>query len=441
MIGRERRLAAVAAVIALVVLGSVGGVAGQVIAQSDENATPDAYVVEQGDACQQIEPLSTAESVDSFYDYRNHETHPEGVDRLYSSYGTTHLQENNASLLFLHEGTDGISLVMVHDRVDGNTTGGVASFDVIGLPHEAKWEVKNDDYDGPTNMDEFDRGDGWASADWIWIESRTGGGAIQGGLNDPFAVTVHPAFNEDAEYYEDDDLYDPDWYDGGEIEEWHVLSGDATSPVRSELGSLSEPVTIRTGTCDEPTVTYGLTDDGIAATVEAPSPDDVARLQPTNGTTDDVRFEHVDVTDLEGTETVTFENDQPDGFPAAPDDRESLGSLAAATTQPVTATVSFSVDAATLEDAGLEPERVALYESDGGEWEESETTLTDETGAAYYFTAEVSSLERLTVAESEEAEATSEGDVSSVPGFGFVVTLSVFLALALTAAWTARARS
>ncbi|EMA38704.1 PGF-pre-PGF domain-containing protein [Halobiforma nitratireducens] len=452
MTGRDRL--AVAAVVALVVLGTVGGVAGSALADATADAgepapAPNAnasmppsdhtYVIEQGDACQEIEPLSTSESVDSFYDYRNHETHPESADRMYSSYGTEHFQENNASLLFLHEGTDGISLVAVHDRVDGETTGGVASFDIVGLPHEADWEVKNDDYDGPTNMDEFDRGDGWAAADWIWIESRTGGGAIQGGLNDPFAVTVHPAFNEDATHYENDDLYDPDWYDGGEIEEWHVLSGDADDPDRWELTSLEEPVTIRTGNCADPAVTYDRTDEGIAATVTDASHDDVVRLQPTNGSADGIQFERVDVTDLVGEETFVFASHQPDDLPAAPDDRESLGSLAGTSTQEITATVTFSVDAQLLEEENLEPDRVAVYESDDGDWSEAETALIEETGATYRFTAEVSSLEALTVAETQGAESTVEGYASSIPGFGPIVAAGAILLLVV--GWAARVQS
>ncbi|SFB92694.1 hypothetical protein SAMN05444422_10380 [Halobiforma haloterrestris] len=444
--------ATVVAVVALVVFGTVGAT-GIAIAttQSGSGAgtdgavtgsgpsaqlSADSYVVEQGDACRQIEPLSTAESVESFYDYRNHETHPEGVDRMYSSYGTEHLQENNASILFLHEGTDGISLVMVHDRVDGNTTGGVATFDIVGLPHESEWVVKNDDYDGESNMDEFDRGDGWAGASWIWTESRTAGGAIQGGLNEPFAVTIHPAFNEDAEYYENEDLYSPDWHEDGEIEEWHVLSGDADDPERAAFSSLEEPVTIRTGTCDDPSVSYDRTDDGISAAIEGASPDDVVRLQPTNGTGDAVRFDHVDVTGLEGDGTVTFESREPDDLPASPPDRESLGSLAGSASGNVnlTATVTVSVQADALEERGLDPDRVALYEADGDGWSEADTALTAETGTTYRYTAEVSSLEGLTVAETGEAPATDGGYASAIPGFelgaaaGAVMLLTVALA-------------
>ncbi|APW99336.1 hypothetical protein CHINAEXTREME_16835 [Halobiforma lacisalsi AJ5] len=448
--------ATVVAVVALVVFGTVGAT-GIATAQSGSGAgaggavigtgasaqlSADSYVVEQGDACRQIEPLSTAESVESFYDYRNHDTHPEGVDRMYSSYGTEHLQENNASLLFLHEGTDGISLVMVHDRVDGNTTGGVATFDIVGLPHESEWVVKNDDYDGPTNMDEFDRGDGWASASWIWIESRTAGGAIQGGLNEPFAATIHPAFNEDAEYYDNDDLSVPDWYDGGEIEEWHVLSGDADDPERAAFSSLEEPVTIRTGTCDDPSVSYDRTDDGIGATIDGASPDDVVRLQPTNGTGDAVRFDHVDVTGLEGEETVTFESREPDDLPASPADRESLGSLDGSASGNVTATVTVSVRADVLEERGLDPDRVALYEADGDDgWSEADTSLTDETGTAYYYTAEVSSLEALTVAETGEAPATDGGYASAIPGFELGAAAGVIALLTVALAVRYRSRS
>jgi len=350
---KANALAAVA-VAALLMVGGVGGIVQPSAANTGPSAAQaslpptDSYVIEQGESCHPIEPLSTDGTVESFYDYRNHETHPEDVERMYSSYGTEHLQEDDTSLLFLHEGTDGMSLVMVHDRLDGDTEGGAATFDIVGLPTEAEWVVQDDLYDGETNMATWDSGDGWASASWIWSDARTDGGAIQGGLNDQFAVTIQPAFNEDADHYDNEDLYDPEFHGDGEIEDWEVLSGDVDAPDRTAL-SLEEPVTIRTGTCNSPSVSYDRTDDGTTASIEGASTDDRIALQPTAGTADGVTFETVELTGIEDSGSVTFEDRQPDDLPVSPE-VDSLSSLTITgdSIRDAPATVTFSVEAALL---------------------------------------------------------------------------------------------
>lgn len=400
----------------------------------------DSYVVEQGDQCQPIEPLSTDGTVGSFYDYRNHETHDNGTDRMYSSYGTTHLQENNTSALFLHQGTDGLSLVMVHDRLDGGTTGGVASFDIVGVPSETEWVVQDDLYDGETNMAEWHDGPGRLGADWIWSENRTDGGAIQGGLNDAFAVTVQPDFNEDAAHYENESLYDPDFHGNGTIDDWDVLSGDADDPDRTTLSSLEEPVTVRTGTCDDPSMTYERTDDrdGVTAHIDGAAADDRLALQPTTGTADNVTFEGVELTGIDDAGSVTFENGQVDDLPNSPDDVESLSQLSISgdSTADASATVSFSVNATHLEEQDLDADDIALYEADGGEWSQVETTVTDRSAAEYRFSADVTSLEGLAVAEQQPTAAGSAGgEGSSMPGFATgTAVAALLLAVALAAA-------
>lgn len=437
---RANALAAVA-VAALLVVGGVGGIVQPSTANTGPSAaqaslTPaDSYVVEQGEFCHPIEPLSTDGTVESFYDYRNHETHSEDVDRMYSSYGTQHLQEDDTSLLFLHEGTDGMSLVMVHDRVDGETEGGAATFEFVGLPSEAEWVVQDDLYDGETNMAEWDSGDGWAAASWIWAEARTDGGAIQGGLNDEFAVTIQPAFNEDAEHYDNEDLYDPEFHGDGEIEDWEVLSGDADDPDRTAFPSLEEPVTIRTGTCDSPSVSYDRTDDGTTASIDRASAEDRISLQPTAGTADGVTFETVDVTGIEDSASVTFEDRQPDDLPASPPDVDSLSSLTMTgdSIQNASATVTFSVEAEVLEEHGVEPGELALYAADDGEWIEAETTVSEESSTTHQFTASVESLDSVTVAQKQ-----STGSESAIPGFEVgiaVVAIALFAAL-----WAVRSR-
>ncbi|ELY99866.1 hypothetical protein C482_10292 [Natrialba chahannaoensis JCM 10990] len=443
----SRRPAAVVAVVALLVLSSVGGVA-QVgdssstpsPSASASNAPPaDSYVIEQDGFCQQIEPLSSGGTVESFYDYRNHETHPEGVDRMYSSYGTEHLQEDDTSILFLHEGTDGLSLVTIHDQVDGNSTGGVATFDIVGLPAESEWVVQDDNYTGETNMAEWYGGDGWLGASWIWSDERTDGGAINGGLNDAFAMTIHPAFNEDAEHYDNDELYDPDFHDDGEINDWEILSGDADNPDRTAIPSLDEPVTIRTGTCDGPSISYDLlgggsgedaADTGLAATIEGASSDDQIHLRPTAGSVDEVRFDDVYVSGLDGDTTVTFENNHPDDLPGSPDDVPGLGSLAVSgepTLENLSATVMFTVDETVLEEHEIAPEDVSLYErADGAAWNESTTEYQGSSGSTHEYAASVDTLEGLTVAQ---AQPEPESGLSAMPGFGGLGALVALAAL------------
>ncbi|ELY49392.1 hypothetical protein [Natronorubrum sulfidifaciens] len=433
---------AVIAVAVLLIVGGVGGVGGFVqpsaanTGTASTNVQPaDSYVVEQGEFCHPIEPLTTGGTVESFYDYRNHETHPEDVDRMYSSYGTQHLQEDDTSLLFLHQGTDGMSLVMIHDQVDGETEGGAVTFDIVGLPAEAAWVVQDDLYDGETNMATWGSGDGWASASWIWSDARTDGGAIQGGLNDEFAVTIQPAFNEDAEHYDNDDLYDPEFHGDGVIDDWEVLSGDADDPDRTALPSLEEPVTIRTGTCDSPSVSYDRTDDGTTASIDRATAEDRIALQPTAGTADGVTFEQVDVTGIEDSASVTFEDRQPDDLPSAPPDVDSLSSLTMTgdSIQNASATVTVSVEAELLEEHGLEPDELALYEASGGEWIEAETTVSGESGTTYQFTAEIDSLEAVTVAQQQ-----STGSESAIPGFE--VGIAVVAIALLAALWAVRSR-
>ncbi|WIV67505.1 hypothetical protein [Natrialbaceae archaeon AArc-T1-2] len=456
----------VLAVVGLLVFAGTGGLAVQSTAtvgdgdsqtqaqtQTHANETDaDGYVFEQGSVCQPIEPLESGDPIDEFYDYRDHETHPEDGERLYSSYGTTHLQEDDTSILFLHDGPDGLSLVMVHGQLDGNGDPNYMTFDIVGLPGQAEWVVRNDAYTSETNRDEFHRGDGWANASWIQRGDRTGGGAIQGGLDGEFAVTVQPAFNDDATLtHENHGHPNPDFYGEGEVESWDVLSGSADEPDRTTLPSLEEPVTIRTGTCDDPSITYDRTDDAITASIGAATPDDSVAVQPTTGSTDGVEFERLEVTDVDGDASVTVENSSPEPIPESPENNASIANLAVTGDHDASATVTFSVDGDVLEDADLEPEEVALYERDGNgdDWSELETTVHDD-GDTYRFSADGASLTDVAVAQAQPASDDSDGDsgtsgsepseqrANPIPGFGILVVVA---AVSLVTLWAVRAYS
>ncbi|MEY7847945.1 hypothetical protein AB7C87_01915 [Natrarchaeobius sp. A-rgal3] len=429
---RESRLMVVL-VAGLLAASAITGFAPLAAGNTAQDASVESYVIEQGAYCEPIEPLQTSETVDSFYDYRNHVTHPDTdpEDRQYSSYGTTHLQEDDTSILMLHEGADGMSIVMVHDQLHGNSSGGIVTFDVVGLPAESEWVVQDDKYDAETNMVEWDSGDGWAYASWIWRDARTDGGAIQGGLNDEFAVTVQPGFNEESEFYGNESLHDPEWHEDGEIDRWEFLSGDADTPERIEL-ALDEPVTIRTGACDEPSVTYDRTDDGFTASVTDASSDDPVSLRPSNDSNENVSFDRVDVTGLEGDATFEFENEQPAGTDS-PHEVASLSNLTVTSDHDdVAATVTFSVSADSLAEIGYHPEDIALYATDGSEWAESNATVIDD-GEHYQFDADVDSIDGLAIAPTQDAEPIDEeSDALSSPGVVHVaVAIALLLALLL----------
>ncbi|MCL9814032.1 CARDB domain-containing protein [Natranaeroarchaeum aerophilus] len=206
----------------------------------------DTYVVTQGDEEFEISPVGDGtQTAEEFYDYRTPETH-DYPDYLYSSYGTTEFQEDDTSILMLHEGSDGLSLVLVHDRVDGDTRGGSLTMQIDGLPQEGEWVVEDDAYSeghfgGP--LDTFDHDDTSSRITWIWTEGRTDGGAFTGGLDDgDWEITIDPYFNEEADYrYEDPEGYD------GQLDDWKLISGAGNSHTGTSLPSLDEPITITPG--------------------------------------------------------------------------------------------------------------------------------------------------------------------------------------------------
>ena len=206
----------------------------------------DTYVVTQGDEEFEISPVGDgSQTAAEFYDYRTPETH-EYPDYLYSSYGTTEYQEDDTSILMLHEGSDGLSLVLVHDRVDGDTRGGSLTMQIDGLPEESEWVVEDDAYSddhfgGPS--DTFDHGETSSRITWVWTEGRTDGGAFNGGLDDgDWEITIEPYFNEAADYR----VEDPEGYDG-QLTDWKLISGAGDSHTSTSLSSLEEPITIEPG--------------------------------------------------------------------------------------------------------------------------------------------------------------------------------------------------
>lgn len=174
--------------------------------------------VEQGDSSVEVTPLSTGETIEEFYDYYNARSHT-----------STNIEQSDASLLFFWEGPNGLSLVVLHDK--GNDgSGGACTFEFSGLPtDQGRWIVPDDSNDFDSDTD--------TSPDWKWADTKTDGGVFRGGLDEDFEISINPRFNEDA-------VETP--LTPGEITDWQLLSGNASSPDRITL-NMSEPLTIHTG--------------------------------------------------------------------------------------------------------------------------------------------------------------------------------------------------
>ncbi|WP_134670891.1 PKD domain-containing protein [Halorussus marinus] len=215
---------------------SVAGVGGA--APSGEATT---FHVSQGEECYEVSPISGEENVSEFYDYRT-----PNESYTYSSHGTQDIQQNQASNLFLYHGTEGVSLVMVHDKLGDGPHGSAITFDISGLPSDRTWAVEDDSY-GENTDDNFTHSETSSSIDWMWRPDRTDGGAVRGlGGDDYEEITIDPGFNEAA-----DDWGKWKWTGGdNRTEEWRLLGGD-----QSEVASLdlSQSVTIKKGSCPDTT--------------------------------------------------------------------------------------------------------------------------------------------------------------------------------------------
>lgn len=243
---RRTTAAFVTVVLSLVIVtwGTVGVASGQ---------SDDAYGVRQGGECFATTPLSGDEPVKQFYGYHStidNDSSAVGVSPSFSSEGTFDLQRAETSLLFLYAAPGGnLSLVVIHGARQEGEDGGVASFDVAGLPEDGEWVVKDDEYDSPNNTDRWNHSGTTAEIDWAWSRAATDGGAFAG-LGDEFEVTVAPGFNGEAELFGADN-----W---GVVEDWQLLSGNRSDPERVPL-DMGENVTISSEPCGE---TGGTPEDG-----------------------------------------------------------------------------------------------------------------------------------------------------------------------------------
>ena len=216
----------------------------------------DPITVRQGGECYRPTPLGNgSEAVGSFYDYR--------VSTNYSSTGTIRFQEHQVSNLFVYNGSDGYSLVFLHDAYeDGAPYGSTVTFEITGLPAAGSWPVEDDDY--PDQDDNFTHDGSRSEIDWMWAPERTDGAAFRGLATEPNAsITVDPRFNERADEW-------GDWTWSGNrnnvVTEWRLLGENATEVTTLDM---NRNVTVSVGPCDRTAPTASLLADETNATVGA----------------------------------------------------------------------------------------------------------------------------------------------------------------------------
>jgi predicted ribosomally synthesized peptide with SipW-like signal peptide len=220
------------------------------VGETGDNETT-VYTAVQGNTTVELQPLEGDQTVQELYDFRlpdrydnqadndvlNGATYP-GTGPYYESAGTGDLQQQETSIMFLYDGPNGLSLVVVHDMAGGD--GGSATWEISDLPESGQWVVKDDlylDSDGTkasSNYDDWDVNSEPQTINWTWGGGGTDGGAFQP-LGDDFSFTIDPAFNEESPIYEE--------HYNGDIDEWQVLSGDRSNPDRTTL-ELDEEVQI-----------------------------------------------------------------------------------------------------------------------------------------------------------------------------------------------------
>ncbi|GGN88191.1 PKD domain-containing protein [Haloarcula pellucida] len=213
-------------------LGPVGSAAGNVENVDDR---PTAYSVVQGERCIPLTIVGDAsQNVSSYYDYHG----GDGTD--YSSHGTDDRQVSNVSQLYVYRGSNGDSLLFLHDARNDGVGNGSVSMSITNVPEEASWPVEDDTYQN--RDDNFEHGETSSQIDWMWTEGRTDGAAMVGlGHLNETAIRIDPAFDEESFAAQDPEL---DWpYDPLE---WRARSGPDEELVALDKDS---PVEVQAGTC------------------------------------------------------------------------------------------------------------------------------------------------------------------------------------------------
>ena len=213
--------------------GSGGSDRGDGSGSGEQSARP-VGVVEQGDSCTPLVPLTgEGQSVSEFYGY----TTDESADgEPYEANTPSNISRPDTSYVFLYRADDGLSLVFIHGGGEKGQ-GGAASFDITGLPGDGEWAVRDDGYE--EDPDTWNVGSSRARIDWSWNQYHGDGGAFSG-LGDEFEITIEPSFNGAASL----DPLAP-----GEITNWRAITIDGDGERVGIDLALDRPITIRSGSC------------------------------------------------------------------------------------------------------------------------------------------------------------------------------------------------
>lgn len=198
----------------------------------------DGYAIEQAGNCYEVTPISTeGQSVEEFYGYAEDS---DGEVARYSANTPIGLEQVNdgTSSLFLYEGPDGLSLVVLHGGVNA-TGGGAATMEFVGLPEEGEWVVQDDPSNRSVEVWNRTTTEGQA-VDWGWRDRWTDGGAFQGGLDDEFTIRINASFNEDA-------AVDP--VTPGNVTQWRAISME-NGELQAITLDMNRSVTVRSGGCE-----------------------------------------------------------------------------------------------------------------------------------------------------------------------------------------------
>jgi len=240
--------------VVVTVLVSSGMIGSSVAAPSDgaDVTSDDGFSVRQAGACYNVNAIGDGtETVESFYKYTGTES--------YSSGGTTQYQENQTSNLFVYNGSEGYSLVFVHDKAGNSPYGSTISFSISGLPESGTWAVKDD----PESWEDKYARDGSATEiDWKWKVDRTDGAAYRGlRAEENVSVSIAPRFNERADLWND---WPWSGDDRNRSESWRFLGAGGETVTQL---ALDENVSVTAGPCDQTAPSAALTTSSSTASV------------------------------------------------------------------------------------------------------------------------------------------------------------------------------
>ncbi|WP_137286962.1 PKD domain-containing protein [Halorussus salinisoli] len=339
----------------LVLLLVVSSLSTAGVGAASATTTESKFHVTQAGQCYEVAAYGDGtKTVEDFYDYRKpNNTDP--PEYTYSSHGTKDLQKNQASNLFVYYGSDGYSVVLLHDKLDEDDQdgpyGSTITFEFSNMS-DVTWEVRDDNYtiDGEPQDDNWDIDGSTHVVDWMWASHRTDGGAFSG-IGDE-EITIDPQFNDAAAQW-------GSWKYSGDgdnrTEEWRLLDGDGNV---SSL-DMQESVTIEKGSCPDTTNP----DAALSASPTTVGNDEAVTFDASNSTDDGTIAEFQWDFDGDGTSEKTTESATVSHTYESPGTYDASVTVVdeAGNTDSATATVAVEEPADSAPDAALSvsPEIVA----------------------------------------------------------------------------------